>query len=59
MNFHYILQLSNINIKHVKHEKFSSRYYAKDRANEQVTLCDKLGNQMAPVTACVNTWTLW
>ncbi|TRZ26703.1 hypothetical protein HGM15179_000474, partial [Zosterops borbonicus] len=54
MNFHYILQLSNINIKNVKQEKFPSWCYAKDMANEQVIMCDKFGYQMA----CVNTWTL-
>lgn len=43
MNFHYILQLSNINIKHVKLEKFPSWRYAKDMANEQVTMCDSSG----------------
>lgn len=59
MNFHYILRLSNINIKHVKQEKFPSQCYAKDTANEQVTMCDKFGYQMAPVSAWVNTWTLW
>lgn len=55
MNFHYILQLSNINIKHVKQDEFPSWCYAKDMANEQVTKCDKLGYQMASV----NAGTLW
>lgn len=57
--FSLYLALSNINIKHVKQEQFSSWFYAKDRENEQVTMCDKFRYQMAPVTACVNTWTLW
>lgn len=43
----------------MKQEKISSWCYAKDRANEQVTMCDKFGYQMSPLTACVNTWNLW